>query len=169
MIRGEGAREFDPRRTALLEVRPEELPALPNGAVRASDEGSSDMSATNGGAIDAGASGVSAMSAGAARVVAYEPDRVVVETDSPTPAVLVLSEIFYPGWEAAVDGEARPVLLTNFLLRGVAVPAGRHTVEMRYAPPAARNGAIISALSIAALLALALISRRGVRARTRSR
>jgi hypothetical protein len=139
LIRGDGGREFDPRRTALLEVRPDELPELPNDA------------------------GLAGAGNGRARVVAYEPNRVVVETDSPTPAVLVLSEIFYPGWEATVGGEARAVMLTNFLLRGVSVPAGRHRVEMRYTAPAARNGAIISALSIAAILALAFISRRGVR------
>ena len=132
-ITGRGAREFDPRRMALLEVRPDELPALPGGEV--------------------------APGAGA-RVAAYEPNRIVVETDSPSPAVLVLGEIFYPGWEASVDGEPRPVMLMNFLLRSVVVPAGRHTVEMRYRAPAARNGAIISALSLAALLALALRTRR---------
>ena len=148
MIRGEGAREFDPRRTALLEVRPDELPALPGRpTVTTPRAGSTDPAAF----------------AGAARVVAYEPSRVAVETDSRSPSVLVLSEIFYPGWEATVDGEARPIMLTNFLLRGVAVPAGRHTVEMRYKAPAARTGAIISALSLAALLALAVFSRRGAK------
>jgi uncharacterized membrane protein YfhO len=54
-------------------------------------------------------------------------------------------------------------MLANFLLRGVGVPAGRHTVEMRYAAPAARNGAIISALAVAALLALAVAARRRAR------
>jgi hypothetical protein len=145
-IRGEGGRDFDPARTALLEVRPDELPPLPAGSATANPR--------------AELAGPAAF-AGAARVVAYEPNRVAVETDSPSPAVLVLSELFYPGWEATVDGEARPIMLTNFLLRGVAVPAGRHTVEVRYAAPAARNGAIISALSLAALLALALVARRG--------
>ncbi len=93
----------------------------------------------------------------------YEPNRIVVETDAPSDALLVLSEIFYPGWEAAVDGGARPVVLTNYLLRAVHVPAGRHRVEMRYRAPAARNGAIISALSLAAILALALVARRGAK------
>ncbi|MCA1630775.1 MAG: YfhO family protein [Acidobacteria bacterium] len=135
-IRGGGA--FDPRRTALLEDAPAELPPLPGGSL-------------TGGST--------------ARVAAYEPNRIVVETDAQTPTVLVLSEIFYPGWEASVDGRAERVRLTDYLLRGVAVPAGRHRVEMRYAAPQARNGAMISALTLAALAALCLASRRRARAR----
>ena len=165
-IRGEaGAREFDPLTTALLEVRPDELPALP--AARADELPA--LPAGAGGASNEGASNESAAAAsrpdaitsnGAARVTAYEANRIVVETESATPAVLVLSEVFYPGWEASVDGEARRIMLANYLLRAVAVPAGRHTVEMRYAAPAARNGAIISALTLAALIALAFVARR---------
>jgi hypothetical protein len=130
-IRGGGA--FNPRRTALLEDAPGELPSLPGGEL---------------------------MSGSASRVAAYEPNRIIVETDAPTPTVLVLSEIFYPGWEATVDGRAERIRLTDFLLRGVALPAGRHRVEMRYAAPQARNGAFVSALTLAALAGLCLASRR---------
>jgi hypothetical protein len=131
-IRGEGgARAFDPRRTALLEVRPEELPTLPTVSNGAGDSAQ-----------------------GTARVVEHEPNRIVVETDAPSPSVLVVSEIFYPGWEASVDGRAGRISLADYLLRAVALPAGRHRVEMRYTAPAARNGAIISALTIVLLLGL---------------
>ncbi|HEX8072000.1 MAG TPA: hypothetical protein VF546_18775 [Pyrinomonadaceae bacterium] len=136
-IRGESAHEFDPQRTALLEVAPAALPDLPAaGAVPAQT---------------------------AARVVSYEPTRLRIETDAPTPSVLVVSEIFYPGWEARVDGQARPILLTDYLLRGVALPAGRHTVEMRYAATAARNGAVVSALALVSLCALFVYDRRASR------
>jgi hypothetical protein len=49
------------------------------------------------------------------------------------------------------------------LLRGVALPAGRHRVEMRYAAPQARVGAIISALTLAGLAGLAFAARRRAR------
>jgi hypothetical protein len=130
-IRGGGA--FDPRRTALLEDAPAELPPLPGGELA-------------GGATT--------------HVAADEPSRIVVETIAPTPTVLVLSEIFYPGWEATVDGRPERIRLADFLLRGVAVPAGRHRVEMRYVAPQARNGALVSALTLAALAGLCLASRR---------
>ena len=130
-IRGEGE-AFDPRRTALLEVRADELPALPGGVTEAA----------------------------MARIVEYESNRLVIETDAATSTVLVVSEIFYPGWEATVDG--RPVRIdpADYLLRGVALPAGQHRVEMRYAAPAARGGVIISAFTLLLLAALLVYTRR---------
>jgi hypothetical protein len=128
-IRGESAHEFDPRRTALLEVKPEELPTLTGGALP--------HDAT-------------------ARIVSYEPSRLIIETNAPGAAVLVVSEIIYPGWEATVDGVATRIHATNYLLRGVVVPAGVHRVEMRYRAPAARIGAIISACALLLLCGLTL-------------
>jgi hypothetical protein len=127
----ESAPAFDPRRTALLEVAPSELPQLAGGELP----------------IDS-----------AANVTLYEPNRLVIHTRSAHPSVLVLSEMFYPGWEATVDGVAARIHLTNYLLRGVVVGAGEHRVEMRYVAPAARNGAIISALGLAAFGALIFYS-----------
>ncbi|HEV7903710.1 MAG TPA: YfhO family protein, partial [Pyrinomonadaceae bacterium] len=64
------------------------------------------------------------------------------------------------GWEATVDGEAARIDTTDYLLRGVAVPAGAHRVEMRYRAPAARNGAGISACALLLLCGLTLYDRR---------
>ncbi len=133
-IRGEVA--FDPRRTALLEVAPDHLPALPGGGLGAS---------------------------ATARVTAYESNGLAVETQADAPAVLVISEMFYPGWVATVDGRPAEIHLTDYLLRGVVVPAGAHRVEMRYTAPAARVGAIISALSLLSLIGLAWQARRATR------
>jgi hypothetical protein len=124
-----GGETFDPMRTALVEDAPAEMPRLAGGAL-------------GGGA--------------AARVVEYGPNRLAVETEADRDALLVLSEMFYPGWEATVDGEPARIHLTDFLLRSVAVPAGRHRVEMRYRAPAARNGVIVSAGALALVLALGL-------------
>jgi hypothetical protein len=132
-IRGESETVFDPRRTALLEVKPEELPVLA------------------GGELPPGAT---------ARVIEYQPARLVIETSAQMATVLVLSEIIYPGWEATIDGAAARIDTTDYLLRGVAVPAGVHRVEMRYVAPAARNGALISLLSLFVLGALIISSAR---------
>jgi hypothetical protein len=131
-IRGETT-EFDPRRTALLEVMPDDLPKLPGGTVP------SDSSA---------------------RIVSYEPNRLVIETSAPTPSVLVLSEIFYPGWEATSDGQPARIMLTDYLLRGVALAAGRHRIEMHYTAPSARAGAIISTCTLLLLSGLAVYALR---------
>jgi hypothetical protein len=128
-IRGESATAFDPRRTALLEVKPEELPVLEGGELPPE---------------------------AVARIVAYEPSRLVIETNAERATVLVVSEIIYPGWEATVDGVAARIHATDYVLRGVFVPAGAHRVEMRYRAPAARVGAIISACALLLLCGLTL-------------
>ncbi|HEX8162703.1 MAG TPA: hypothetical protein VF538_12600 [Pyrinomonadaceae bacterium] len=134
-IRGEGGKGFDPRRTALVEDAPAELPQLPSGAPPPE---------------------------AASKVAEYEAARLVVETDAATPALLVVSELFYPGWEATVDGRPERIRLTDYLLRGVAVPAGRHRVELRYRATAARDGAFVSAFTLLLIAGLAVYeSRRG--------
>jgi hypothetical protein len=133
-ISGESPKEFDPRRTALLEVRADELPQL------------SDAGATWGRM--------------AAHVAVYEPGHILIDTDASTPTVLVVSETFYPGWVATVDGQPAPILLTDYLLRGVALDAGRHRVEMRYTAPAARTGALISGATLLLIGGLFIYDRR---------
>jgi len=129
-------RPFDPRRTALIEIEPNKLPQL-TGRPLSPDS--------------------------YARVLSYEPNRLTIETNSDQQTVLVVSEIHYPGWVAMLDGAKTPIHQTDFLLRGVVVPAGKHRVEMSYRAPQARNGAIIS------LLTLGLIGWIAVRARRQSR
>jgi len=83
-----------------------------------------------------------------------------LETDSSMPTVLVISEIYYPGWEATVDGHLTEILVTDYLLRGLALPAGRHKIEMRYLPTTARAGAIISGCALLLLCGLFAHQRR---------
>jgi uncharacterized membrane protein YfhO len=66
--------------------------------------------------------------------VDYEPDRVRLEVQTDTPALLVLSEAYDPAWRATIDGTTTPVYVANHVLRAIAVPAGKHMVELRYAP-----------------------------------
>ena len=69
-----------------------------------------------------------------AEVVAYAPERVSVRTESAAPALLVLSDSFYPGWSATVDGIPVPIYATNALFRGVVVPEGSHEVVFQFTP-----------------------------------
>ncbi len=71
---------------------------------------------------------------GAAEVVTYEPDRVVIRTQANRPALLVLADNLYQGWEARVSGAPAEIRLTNHTLRGVVVPAGDQTVEFTFRP-----------------------------------
>jgi hypothetical protein len=89
--------------------------------------------------------------AGSARIVAYEPERVVVEGTARRPGELVLTDLHYPGWKVELDGESAPLHRVNYLLRGTSLPAGRHRVEFRYEPATWRLGWIVSLVALAAL------------------
>jgi hypothetical protein len=88
-----------------------------------------------------------AASPGEVRVVEYSPRYVVLETDAPAAAFLVTSENHYPGWRAFLDGEEQPLLYTNVAFRGLPVPPGRHTIEMRFDPPILKYSAVVSGLA----------------------
>ncbi len=81
-----------------------------------------------------------------ARVTHYEPDRIEVEARSPGMGMLVLSEIWYPGWWAVVDGQAQPVEQVAGILRGVRLTPGTHYIVVRYNPSSVRWGVRTSLL-----------------------
>jgi hypothetical protein len=127
---------FDGRRVAVTE---RELPGLPQ------DDG--------GGAA----------AAGSARLVSYEPERVVARASASRAGLLVLTDLDYPGWKATVDGRDVPIERVNYLLRGVPLSAGTHEVEFRYEPASFRAGWIISLLSAIAVLAVGAVGLRNRR------
>jgi Bacterial membrane protein YfhO len=102
--------------------------------------------------------------AGRARIVRYEPERVVVDATAHRPGELVLTDADYPGWQATVDGKPSPVHRVDYLLRGTTLSPGKHRVEFRYRPASWRAGWIISLVTLAGLL-LAVAA--GLRARRR--
>jgi len=91
----------------------------------------------------------------AVRISHYSADRIELETEIPAPGWLVTSEIWYPGWQAAVNGTAQPVERVNGLLRGVYLEQpGRYQISLWYRPASVVWGNWIAGVS-ALLLALA--------------
>jgi uncharacterized membrane protein YgdD (TMEM256/DUF423 family) len=88
------------------------------------------------------------MDGSTARVTAFTPNEISIEVDAVADGLLVLSEIYYPGWRASVDGAPAPLIQTDGLLRGIPVPQGHHTVRVWYAPASVRVGLVISALGL---------------------
>ena len=116
-------RVFDSSRTALVEVPP---PLLQTG---------------------------SAALAGTTHVTFLNDNIMELETESNVPAFLVTSDVYYPGWQVAVDGHPANIYQTDYLLRGVSVPAGTHSVRFEFRPRRFYLGAVITS---AALLSLTI-------------
>ena len=119
----------DPRQTVLLETEPPRLDAAPMP------------------------------DAERAAIVRYEPDQIELRVAASAPAILVLSEVWDPGWSATVDGQSAQVLLADYALRGVPIPQGNHTVILRYDPPLLRIGLVISAMTALLLVGAAIWSK----------
>ncbi|MBE2316393.1 YfhO family protein [Solirubrobacter sp. CPCC 204708] len=102
--------------------------------------------------VEGGGSGGAPGPAGAARIVALERNRVVVEARADRTATLVLTDNWYPGWKARVDGEEVDVERVDYTFRGVALPAGASRVEFVYAPLSWRVGWIVSLLALVGLV-----------------
>jgi hypothetical protein len=89
---------------------------------------------------------------GPARIVTYTANRIVVEADQETAGLLVLGEVWYPGWRALVDGLEVPIRRVEGTLRGVTLDPSAHTVEFGYRPWTAWAGFAISITTMLALL-----------------
>ena len=93
------------------------------------------------------------------RIAGEAADRVRLEVELSTGGHVVLVDTYDPGWRASVDGRPAPLLRANVAFRAVAVPAGRHVVEMVYRPPLALAGLALSGLSFLLILALVVFRR----------
>lgn len=81
-------------------------------------------------------------------VIAYTPTRLSLQVDMADNGLLVLSEVYYPGWRAQVDGQSSPIYRANYLLRAVPVEGGQHRVEVYYDPPLFKAGLAITILTL---------------------
>ncbi len=96
-------------------------------------------------------------------VAAQTSDRVVLDATLDRPGLVILADVFYPGWTLTIDGKPAPIFRANRLMRGAAVQAGRHQLVYTYQPASFRQGA---AISLVGLLILAggsgwLVRKRG--------
>ena len=91
----------------------------------------------------------------AATVRTLTPNRIVVEAQVAAPALLVSSEVWYPGWQVTVDGTPRPYYRVDGVVRGVYLDPGAHVVEWQYRPASLRWGATITLATLLGLAAFA--------------
>ena len=125
------APSFNPRRTVVLEgVASGPLPSPP--PEQAPGEGTRSRPASN------------QSTPSSARLTSDRPQRIAIAVEAATDAWLVLADAWFPGWTATLDGTPTPVLRANYLVRAVAVPAGKHEVVFSYDPPGYATGRTVS-------------------------
>jgi hypothetical protein len=91
---------------------------------------------------------------GEVELVTYEPERIVLRTESSAPGLLLLTDSFYPGWEATIDEALATIHIADALFRGVFVPAGTHEVIFVYRPNWLYLGPAISMIGISLCVGL---------------
>jgi hypothetical protein len=99
---------------------------------------------------------------GQADLISFAPEAISVQTKSSSAAILCLSLVYYPGWQATLDGQPTPLLRADTALTALVVPAGDHTVQLRFQPQSYALGALISILTLilAGGISIALAVRR---------
>lgn len=93
------------------------------------------------------------------KLTAYEPNGLKYEVDSKTGGTVVFSEIYYPGWQAYIDGVEAPHGRADYILRAMNVPAGKHEVEFKFDPKSLHVTETVAfiALGVLALMLLLFI------------
>ncbi|HWP42301.1 MAG TPA: YfhO family protein, partial [Blastocatellia bacterium] len=93
--------------------------------------------------------------AGSAKIIEDKRNRLVVECEAISDAMLVVSDNYYPGWEAYVDGRPAEVFKANCTMRAVKVEPGRHVVSFEFVPATFRISIYVTAVTLA-LVSIAL-------------
>jgi hypothetical protein len=91
-----------------------------------------------------------------AEVTYPNPQKAVLDVHLDSPGLVILADIYYPGWVLAIDGKPAPIYRVNGAMRGAVVPSGVHQLVYTYAPEMFRVGRLVSIAGLFALLILGL-------------
>ena len=95
--------------------------------------------------------------AGSVNFTSYSPKDIVLSSDAPSPTVMLLNDHFDPDWTVWVDGQRKELLRCNFIMRGVYLPPGSHTVEFRFQQFFGLLYVSLSAAGVGFLILIAII------------
>ena len=87
----------------------------------------------------------------------YEPQRVELTARLERPGVVVLADVYYPGWTLTIDGRPAPLYRANRMMRGAATASGTHTLVYTFQPRSFYVGLALSAVGLASLAGLGLL------------
>lgn len=97
---------------------------------------------------------------GSCFITHYDNESIRIKTSANQACYLVLSEMFYPGWEATIDGKNVPIICGNYIFRVIPLEPGKHDVELRFVSWPFRVGAIISLLTLISSTGFIIVSRK---------
>jgi len=92
----------------------------------------------------------------------YGSQSVFMETKSEKPGILFLSDTYYPGWKAYIDGKEEEIYRANYFVRAVRIPRGKHTVKFIYDPFSFKIGSFITILAILGIILYFLFRHIGI-------
>ncbi|MEM8536106.1 MAG: YfhO family protein, partial [Chloroflexota bacterium] len=90
----------------------------------------------------------------------HTPNQTNLSVSTTEERLLVMSEMYFPGWHAYINGEETPIYRTNYLFRGIVVPEGEHTITFEYRPNSLIIGGTLSMVAIIIMIGLLLIRQR---------
>ncbi len=88
------------------------------------------------------------------RLTAYEANALTFEAETDGGGLAVFSDVYYPGWQCTIDDKPADILRANYVLRAVALPAGKHTVQFRFDPQSLHATETVAHVSLMLLLVL---------------
>jgi hypothetical protein len=116
---------FDPTKVVILEKQPPEIAAVPPTETPPT-----------------------------AQILSYEPGTVEIAATTESPGFLVLTDQYYPGWTADVDGRPTPIYRADYMVRAVPLSAGSHRVRFRFVPWSFYQGLGLAGIGVLLIVAL---------------
>jgi uncharacterized membrane protein YfhO len=90
------------------------------------------------------------------KVTYPDPRQAILEVRLDSPGLVILADVYYPGWELTIDGKPAPIYRVNGSMRGAAVRSGAHRLVYTFAPLSWRIGLVVSIAGLAAFSVLGL-------------
>jgi uncharacterized membrane protein YfhO len=90
------------------------------------------------------------------RIYDYKPTDIKIQVTSSQPGFLVLSDTYYPGWNAYINGSKVEIFRANYAFRAIEIDSGNHNIEFKYEPVSVYLGAIVSLISMLIFLGILL-------------
>lgn len=93
-----------------------------------------------------------------ANIISYEANNVLIKTSNSDASILILTDVYYPGWKAFIDGTETKIYRADGLVKAIFVPEGEHTIEFVYLPESYNTGITISIITVLILVAIYFVS-----------